>query len=112
MRDNEERDQWEERVIETSNQINNLQPDWFNSAEWDLFIEAWYKLAKYYETHTDTVIGIEVVREYSDLMRLLRRMVCDEKLSLEVRAQVEEKIIELESQMDEIIKEAVTNKYN
>jgi hypothetical protein len=112
MRDNEERDQWEERIIEASNQVDNMQPDWFNSKEWDLFIEAWYNLSKYYETHTDTVIGIEVVREYSDLMRLLRRLLCDEKLNVEIRKQVEEKIIELEHPMDEIIKEAVTNKYN
>ena len=112
MRDNEERDRLEERIIEASNQIDNMQPDWFNSKEWDLFIESWYDLTKYYETHTDSVIGIEVVREYSDLMRLLRRLLCDEKLDLEIRKLVEEKIIELEGRMDEIIKEAVTNKYN
>lgn len=112
MRDNEERDQWEERIMEASNQIDNIQPDWFNSAEWDLFIEAWHKLIEYYERHTDSVIGIEVVREYTDFMQLLRRVRCDENLSVDVRAQAEEKIIELEGQMDEIIKEAVTNKYN
>jgi hypothetical protein len=112
MDDNEERDQLEERIIEASNLIDNMQPDWCNSKEWDLFIESWYQLAKYYETHTDSVIGIEVVREYSNFVRLLRKLLCDEKLDLEIRKQVEEKIIELEGRMDEIIKEAVTNKYN
>ena len=112
MRDNEERDQWEERIIEASNQIDNMLPGWFNSAEWDLFIDAWYNLVKYYETHADTVIGIEAVREYHHLIRLLRRTLCDEKLSLDTRQQAEEKIAELEGWMDEIIKEVVTNKYN
>jgi hypothetical protein len=112
MRDNEERDQWEERVIEASNEIDNMQPDWFNSAEWDLFIDAWYNLVKYYEEHADTVIGVEVVREYHDIMRLFRRTLWDEKLSLDTRQQIEDKITGLEVVMDEIIKEAVTNKYN
>ena len=112
MRDNEERDEWEERIIEASNQIDNMQPHWFNSAEWDLFIKAWYNLVKYYATQADTVIGIEPVREYHDLMRLLRRTLYDENLSLDARQQIKEKITELEGVMDEIIKEAVTNKYN
>ena len=112
MRDNEERDQWEEQIIEASNQIDNMQPNWFNSTEWDLFIDAWYNLVKYYAEHADAVIGVEVVREYHDLMRLLRRIICDEKLGLDTRQQVKEKASELEGVMDEIIKEAVTNKYN
>src|SRR5690349_17537738 len=112
MRDNEERDQWEERIVEASNQIDNMQPDWFTSTEWDLFIDAWYNLVHYYEEHADTVIGVEAVREYHHIMRLFRRTLWDERLSLDIHRQIEDKIAELEGVMDEIIKEAVTNKFN
>ncbi len=115
MSDIVRRRQIEERIVKTSQSVKVIskpQGDWLNDNEVNEFLDAWYELVQYYQEHEDTVLDIEVVREYVEFVQLLNRLKSDINLSDQRRNRAEEILEELEANMDEVVKEAVTNKYN
>lgn len=104
------REFWENRIDERANAIPLTSgPDWINSEEFSLFIDAWFSLSKFYERYTDTVIGVDAFSAYVDFTRLLRVLITDNTVDLAIREAAQERIGELEGVMSEVIKEAGTN---
>ena len=111
------RSQLETRIVELADLVplgdTTLgEVDWLFSQQLDEFIHAWWTLAKYYEEHSDTEIGIEAVSEYVNFARLLRRLMSNSTLDAKFRQQAEDQMSALDSFMDEVIKEAGTNLNN
>lgn len=71
-------------------------------------LKEWYRLARYYETHDDVVISIEVVREYIDWVDKLAGVLKYDSASKQCRDQVDDSLAELKLHMEDIIK--ATNK--
>ncbi|MCI0550055.1 MAG: hypothetical protein L0287_03795 [Anaerolineae bacterium] len=110
------RSQLEDRIFELAESVpvgaSDSDLDWLYSQQLDQFIDAWWALAKYYEEHSDTEIGVEAVSEYVYYARILRRLMCDSTLDPKLRQQAEDQMSALDSYMDEVIKEAGTNLNN
>ncbi len=106
---NPDRSQLEARILEAADSVPLLELGWLESQELDHFIGTWLDLASFYASHTDTVIGLEAIREYDSFIRLLRRIMCDGTEDAQRRKLAEEHLLELEAALGEVIKEAVTN---
>ena len=111
------REELEERIFELANSVpvgdeTKGEFDWLDSPELEEFFAAWYKLAKYYEINDDIEIGVEAVSYYVEFVRLFRRILANGMIEESVRQQAEDKLNELEGNMDELIKEAVSNLNN
>ena len=97
--------------MEKSRKVNNSKPGglWLEDEEFEEFLRAWKALASYYSSHADdTVIGVEVLREYVHFTRLLRRLVMNEDIDADRREKVLDDLEYLEFLLEEIIKEVVT----
>jgi hypothetical protein len=111
------RGELEERIFELANGVplgdsTKGEFDWLYSHELDQFLDAWYTLAKYYEINDDIEIGVEAVSDYVAFVRLFRRILSDGTFEQRHRQQAEDKLNELDGNMDELIKQAVTNLNN
>ncbi len=100
---------WEDRILERANSVPVMESQWFASREFLDFIDAWFDLARFFAFHGETTLGIEVVREYQDFMRLLRLQLLDKNNVEPLRTEIADRIIDLDGALEEIIKEAVTN---
>ena len=113
MTDPVRRKQIEQRIIANSARIMSIsdghQP---NDDEVEAYFDAWYDLVRYYQECEDSLVDIEIVRDYADLVHLLNQIIFDTSLDDQSRDRAEMILEELEGQMSEIVKEAVTNKYN
>jgi hypothetical protein len=101
----------EQQIIEKSwaVDVTKLAGAWLDDKEFDEFLSAWGDLVNYYAGHADdTVISVEVLREYLHFTRLLRRMLLDRNLNIERREQAEMAIGGLENALEDIITEVVT----
>ena len=67
------------------------------------FFDAWRDLANYYGDNADTVIGVEVVREYLDKLNYFFVIWKEPHVDGECQEQSEEALQELESYMQDII---------
>jgi len=108
------RPQLENHIVDMANNVPVSDPktgnfDWLYSQQLTEFIDAWYALAKYYEISSDTVVSVEAISEYVSYTRLFRRLMSDDTLDEKHRQRAEEQLTDLDSHMDEIIKEAVSN---
>jgi hypothetical protein len=115
--ENQSRSSLEERIFELGESVPVGDPtagdiDWLYGQQLDDFIDAWYTLAKYYEISGDTVISVETISYYVDFSRLLRRLMCDNNIDPKHRQQAEDQLQGLDAMMDEVIKEAGTNRNN
>jgi len=108
----QDRSQIEARILELAESVPVGDSDWPHSQQLYQFIDAWYDLGRYYAAHTDTVIGVEVVSEYVNFARLLRRLMSDSTLEPKLRQQAEDQMRDLESGIDKVIFEAVSNLNN
>ncbi len=105
------RTELEKRIMEKGEEIDVSKPDaaWLDDEAFEEFLSAWQDLVRYYASHADdTVIGVEVLREYLDYTRLLRKVLLYQDIDKERREKVNEAIISLEHILGEIIKEVVT----
>ena len=108
------RGELEERIYELANSVpvgNEMKGelDWLYSHELEEFLDAWYTLAKYYEINDDIEIGVEAVGYYVEFVRLFRRILSNDRIEQSHRQQSEDKLNELDGNMDELIKQAVSN---
>ena len=103
-------EQVEERVIELANLVPLDNSEWIYSQEFEQFLDAWWTLAKYYEINTDTVISVETMSEYVAYARLLQRIMHDSTLNSKYRQQAEDQMEVLDGCINEVIKEAVSNR--
>jgi hypothetical protein len=106
------RSQLENRILELAESVPVGDPNWPHSQQLYQFIDAWYDLGRYYAAHTDTVIGMEIVSEYVNFARLLRRLISDSTLDHKLRQQAEDRMRDLESAIDKVIFEAGSNLNN
>lgn len=114
MRDLPERNAIEQEIVRCAlavNTVPNPPGGWLNDDEIDEFIDAWEDLILYYQGSKDFVVDIEVVREYHDFLRRLFDLVLDPELEAGLRERASEVLEELQGQMDELLKEAITNKH-
>lgn len=108
-----DRSQLEDRIVELAESVpvgpSGSDLDWLYDQQLYEFIDVWWALARYYSENRDTVIGVEVVSEYVYYARLLRRLMCDSTLDPKLRQQAEDQMRDLDSGMDEVVKEAVSH---
>jgi hypothetical protein len=83
--------------------------DWVTSEAFDTYISAWHDLIRYYGGSSDTEINWLVLGDYCDFCRLLRQLVCDDKQSEKIRRRALEQLEALETTMDLLLRETVTN---
>lgn len=107
-----ERERLEKQIMEKAWKVN-ISPlregGWLDDAEFEAFLNAWKALQVYYSTHaSDSVIGIEVLREYVSYTRLCRRLLLDDEIKAETKEKADEAIGYLEYLMEEIIRDVVT----
>ena len=111
-----ERKKLENRIVKLAESVpvggSDSELAWLYGQELDEFIDTWWTLAKYYEEHSDTEIGVEVVSEYVYYSRIFRRLICDVTLDPRIRQQAEDQMRDLDAGMDEVIKEAVSHLNN
>ncbi len=115
MSDVVKRQQIEERIIKSSESVKVVSEplgQWLNDKELVDFLDAWYELVRFYQEYEDTMLDIEIVREYAEFVQLLNQLLSDVRLDNQHRERARDVLEELEGSMNEIIKEAVTNKYN
>lgn len=104
----------EERIVRASQSVKQMsisKEDWPDEDEIQDYLDVWDELVQYYQEFEDSLLDIEVVREYADSVHLLYNLKNDIITSDQRRDQIEEVLEELEGNMAEVIKEAVTNKY-
>ncbi len=114
MKNNISRAELEKRIVALGEAVDLTKPNsgWLEDDNFRAFLDAWNSLKQFYGEHTDTIIGIEVLREYVDYARLLRRMLSDDNLSKEIRQKARDALEGLEYYIDEIIRSGVTNQEN
>ena len=114
MSDIARRKQIEERIVRASESVEVSKPlgGWLDDKEIEVFLDTWYELVQFYQEHDDTMLDVEVIREYVRFVRLLNLLVSNMNLDDDHRDQAETTLEELEGYMDEIVKEAVTNKHS
>jgi hypothetical protein len=107
------RKQIEERIVNTSKSVKVSKPSgsWLDDREITEFLDAWCELVEYYQEYDDTMLDVEVVREYVRFVRILNHLLSEVGLEEKHHEQAGTILEELEGYMDEIMKEAVTNKY-
>jgi hypothetical protein len=101
----------EKQIMEKRWKVDISKPGglWVEDDEFEAFLDAWSDLASYYSSHADdTVIGVEVLREYVDFTRLLRRLVMNEEIDATRREKAMDDLEYLEARLEEIITEVVT----
>jgi hypothetical protein len=108
------RKELEEQIVDNAEAVDLMKRDgsWLNDAEFAAFLKSWHDLKWFYTEQSDTVISIEVLREYVDYSRLLRRTATDDAIAREFQLLAEEALESLEYNVDEIIREGVTNLEN
>jgi hypothetical protein len=99
----------ESRIVELSEAVDVLDPNWLTSKELNAFVHSWYDLKAFYVESTSYDISLEAVREYVVFMRLLRRIMCDTAEDPSTRELAEETLTSLETAMELVIQEAVSN---
>ena len=111
MADERVRLQLETAIEQTGRAINVTKTDlsWLDDPKWYAFQNACDNLVIYYAHQGDTVIGPLALGEYADFTRLLKNALVYYHLDKQRRSQVEEALTFLESWMDEIRKETMTN---
>ncbi len=89
--------------------VSLVNAKWLESESFQTFQQAWQKLVDYYtENADDSVIGVEVLKEYLDHTRILRKLICNPDLSTEDREKAEDNLISLENLLEGIITEVVS----
>lgn len=102
---------WENKILEAADRvpIDSNKSDWIYRGEFDSFVDAWYDLKRFYESHVDAEIGVRVVIEYIAYTRLLRRIMLDNAVEEQIRADAKEKLEALESSAEYTLWEAGAN---
>lgn len=99
----------ENRIIELAHSVPIEDEEWLSSQQLHDFIHAWWLLARYYAKNNETVIGVEVISEYVDFARLLRKLMCDSTIDPKIRQQAEDNMVDLDGGIDEVFKEAISH---
>lgn len=98
----------ERQIIEASQTVDVLQPDWYTSKEFYLCCSTFQKLVKYYRTnYEDDQISVDVAAEFTSFMRVLRRNLYNKNLSPVLRERILDELSDLDAIMEEIIRMAV-----
>jgi hypothetical protein len=102
-------------VSKADKAILTIDPDdlsWLFNEEMEAFLDAWRFLVNYYGSSNETLMSVEVVREYVHFMRLLRNIQTsarevssDKEISVEEKKRATHIMNLLEYFIDEIIKE-------
>lgn len=95
----------EQTIIEVSQAVDLLQPEWFKSEEYHKFHLMLSGLKGYYRTHEDDdQISLAAVAEVLVFFRLFIRMLDDQALSSALRERARDEIRDLDSSMEEIFR--------
>ncbi len=95
----------EQRIISTAKSVRRRSLDvCFDEKDIEPFLSAWHDLVQYYQTYDESMINVEVVREYIDALNRFVGVMQDEHQSTDCRDLVNEAIAELEWRMGDIIK--------
>lgn len=92
--------------------FNVTRSAWVESDTFEDFIFSFFELRRYYETSSDTTVGLEALRVYMDALRALQAAVEDRKLSLDRRDVAGRLIYELNYQMEAVMYEIERNRQN
>jgi hypothetical protein len=114
MSDSLSRADLEKRIVENAAAVDLMKQgaSWLDDDEFRAFLNSWRTLKRFYSEHTDTVISIEVLREYVDYTRLLRRIISEPESAEEIQVKAKDALEAIEYYIDEIIREGVTNLEN
>jgi hypothetical protein len=104
-----DRRELEKRILELARSVPVEDIEWLSSQQLYEFIGAWWALAKYYTENNDTVIGVELVSEFVNFERLLRRLMHDNTVDPEIRQRAEDQLLDLDAGIDEVFKEAISH---
>ncbi len=95
----------EQRILSAAdNVLRTSHSACFNEANLAEFFNGWHDLVHYYQECDETMISVEVVREYINGLNSFVGVRQDEKRSRQCHEQASEAIAELEWYMQEIIK--------
>lgn len=103
--------QLERKIEEIGSNIDVAKPkaQWLRDESWMNFLKAWRKLVIYYAEQGDVDIGPFALSMYVDFTRLIKRQIDSGDLDSEWQDRAKEELESLESYMDEILKETMTN---
>ena len=97
------REYWEKRTMQAYrvSTKGGENHSWITSKQFVDYISTWYDLKKYYELHNDPNLNVEVVSEYVEISRALRKIGSDMSIDANIRDNAQSQLRDLEIAVEE-----------
>ncbi len=97
-----QRRQIEDNILSLARKVDTGDSRWLEGEAFSAFIEAWPKLAHYYEGHRDTTLDAHILKLYMRYAVTLRRIIEDEQAAHRRRQQAKSALRTLNSNLDDV----------